>query len=159
MVYKTASDTLNYVNERRGDVDSTATAVVFLPLIHLSSPSYHLLSPPSPSPAPSLRSKPSTVKMDLSKPCLKARGRALCAQTIVFVGEGEKVVPHSMKNSHISNWECWIKEEKDEHARCSSCNLDLEQPGFVSRRIFSNNSLSVLVLELFQQFFSVVFPI
>lgn len=48
MVYKTASDTINYVNWRCSDVDSTASAVVF-PLIHLSSPSYHpFLSLPPP---------------------------------------------------------------------------------------------------------------
>lgn len=39
IVYKTSSDTINYVNYRHSDADSSATDVVFLPLIHLSSPS------------------------------------------------------------------------------------------------------------------------
>lgn len=51
MFYKTASDTINYVSWRCSDVDSTATTVVFLPLIHLSSSSSHPFSPPSPSPS------------------------------------------------------------------------------------------------------------
>lgn len=83
MVYKTASDTLNYVNERRSDVNSAATAVVFLPLIHLPSPSYHLLSPTSPSPSPSQRSKPSTVKMDLSNRALKPEAKSVCTNNSI----------------------------------------------------------------------------
>lgn len=69
--------------------------VVFLPLIHPSSPSYYLFAPPlpSPSPTPCHCSKPSTVTMDPSKTCLKARGserQSLCLRAIVFAGEEER---------------------------------------------------------------------
>lgn len=81
MVYKTASDTINYVNWRCSDVDSIASAVVF-PLIHLSSPSYHpFLSLPPDHRLPLFLfvtdcSEPSTVTKDPSELCLRARGRA-----------------------------------------------------------------------------------
>lgn len=101
MVYKTASDTINYVNWRCSDVDSTASAVVF-PLIHLSSPSYHpflSLPPPTDHRLPLFLfvtdcSEPSTVTKDPSEPCLRARGRAeakFCAcVTVRMRGRGRE---------------------------------------------------------------------
>ncbi len=78
----------------------------------------------------SLCSEPSTVTMDLSKRCLKARGserQSLCVRDCVCEREAEreKVVLYSKENSHLSSEWCCIKEEAGKQAGYDTHGLDL----------------------------------
>lgn len=90
-VYKTVCDPINCVSKRCNDVDATAS---FLPLIHLSSPSYNPFSSYIATTPPfslSLCSEPSPVAADPSTLCLKATAgerQSLCNSGFVREMEG-----------------------------------------------------------------------
>jgi len=106
LVYKTTSDTINYVSEGCSEADSTATAVVPLPL----NSSVVFFIPPtisSSSPSPWLGSVLSTVTLDSVKAVPQSQRRVeaklLCVRACVCVCLGrEKVVLYNTENSHLS---------------------------------------------------------
>lgn len=144
IVYKTSSDTINYVNYRHSDADSGATDVVFLPLIHLSSPSYYLFLLPHCRLSlllPVTALNPVLSQRIHQRHALKpeaARGRVcvcvwLCSRVKKRERERAKVVLYSTENSHLSSEWCCIKAEADKQGANDSRDLDLnprERAGF-----------------------------
>lgn len=128
MVYKTASDTLNYVSERCIDVDFTATAVIFLPLIHLSSPSYHLpssLRRHLPLPLCRCALNPVLSKWIRQSRALNPEAAFMCTCDCICQRGEEKVVLYSMKNSQLSNERWCFDEGGIKTGKCKTCGIHL----------------------------------